>query len=459
MNRHILSCALFLCGFGVAMFTAYAQTNNCITDFSTTNNPNGVWSYGLADDSATNPSALYSAQSNFIGLGAGWDTGSTAVPGMAVSSSWPGIPNPALVSHASASASSALTYTVPAPGGRLTISGGYFKGTEPTHLARNARTRILRNGVVIYSGSVFANDRGTTGAAGPARPHFTQSNPKPYLIPPFGVLAGDRIQITNDPHEMTSNNSESVFGQNITCTFEPGTNAPAPGTFYRLDQAYQTVNNPFGSGNVWSFHDQTGALMVPATGTFGFSGATWEKAGNPNAPPAIFQGASFGLASSRVVYGHTPAGPGNYFEIHWTAPEAGTASIDGMAYSAIVGSTDLSDRWLDVQVYRYDSTLASDVLLTESGSMTKSITETTQPTVVDVESNQASPLSFLSFTGGAAAVSNITLQAGDKLKFRCRTAPNAPTPSGSFIAVDPEIYFVPNSSPSVPVELSAIQLN
>jgi hypothetical protein len=119
---------------------ARSQVNNCITDFSTTNNPSGVWSYGLADDDATSPGLLYVPQGNFIGLGAGWDVGGSPVPGMAVSTSWPGVSNPALVSHGDAVLKSSLTYTAPAAG-TITISGGYFKGTEPTHLLRTARTR------------------------------------------------------------------------------------------------------------------------------------------------------------------------------------------------------------------------------------------------------------------------------------------------------------------------------
>ena len=129
MRKASILATILVCVLSVKSSLGNAQTYNVFTDFSSANNPNGVWSY--EDEFGS----LLGSTGDYFGSGdAGWAVGPPSPVGW-IAMTAPRFLFPAVgfIGHGERpfETTGQVVWTAPSAG-RVTLSGGIYKPNEPT---------------------------------------------------------------------------------------------------------------------------------------------------------------------------------------------------------------------------------------------------------------------------------------------------------------------------------------
>jgi hypothetical protein len=210
----------------------------------------------------------------------------------------------------------------------------------------------------------------------------------------------------------------------------------ANATVWDLNADWSDVNN---SNGAWSYREGTNLLPSRTFGVadgWATSQTAWGRSGANNYIPAVLKSNGTEnfthdwLAGDVVMHSTDTTngvgnGPGNML---WTSPVSGLASITG-------------DVWMGREISR-----SVDWSIWDNG------TKITGGTVASGDPySRSSPFLLSAGSGGAAAITNISIATGDTLRLQLDTTPD--TPYGDFVGMN---FTITTSSVPEPTSVLAI---
>ncbi len=432
--RHVPFLALVVgCLISAIITSGYAQTYNVFNDFSSTNNPNGVWSY--EDEFGT----LLGPVADYLGSGdPGWAVGAPSPVGW-VGMTAPRFAFPAVgfIGHGERPIETRGQFVWTAPSaGRVTISGGIYKPNEPTQPNRCNTCNILYNGRLFNTIGGFPSDWSANGG-----PYDQVTGPKPFSLSVAGsqgltflVNMGDRIAFTNETFIECPDDAGSFLGFDLSITLDGQDSAPV-GT---LDDArnafdYETNTNPV-SGN-WSLRSGDGNLLIPKDVLFGTTPG-WTIDGT-DTPPAVTENGGFAAPDGWLLIhpGHVSLGTASPARIRWTAPKEGNITLGGYVS---VSNPDNVGRVEQVRIEHNGTTISTSQPMGDANILAPAPDWKTR----------YDPQELTEFDGGAPALS-FHVAAGDIVDFACEPHPTLGDGNGDFIAAAFYVYQTEGSASNV----------
>ena len=317
------------------------------TDFSSTNNPNGAWTYGThngAPDFATNNGIVpfSTMEGNVLGTGnSGWSNGA-GVPVLSKA-----VNNTAglnlnlgqVFTHNADFATSpgtAVRWTAP-NAGPVRIEGALWHGYDQPAGDRIQRYKLVHNGSTLQRGGALKTIQGAN-----------KDNPLTVVVNSLNVNAGDTIDLVVGP---ASTHIQDWMGMGLTITENSGA-AEVPdyhrgvasdfyGDWENIPGGVGPANNPLYD---WSFRGPDGAessLLVDADGnsTAG-AGPGWsQETGSPTY--AITRAGQFGTQQPGLL-GHGPA------KVVWTAPSE--INLGGVELTGFIQQVFEANRQMGITV-------------------------------------------------------------------------------------------------------------
>lgn len=312
---------------------ASAATYNAATDFSTTANPSGAWSYLGVND------APLTANANVLGgWGPGWSTGSA--PCVAP---WPGNPS-VLISHGEPLV---VRWTAPADGNVVISGQAYHAGVDPANPP--AHPRDLRFLLKYNGGLVSQIDMPNSGGA---KWYALAAGSGGAAVLAFGVKAGDKVDFVNG---VMGSTPASVMGLDLTVNFTAGTPNPPPpvSQIHQLGPSFSTTANPNGA---WSYLGNRNELLTANANVLGGWGPGW---GTGDTVPCVVAWPG----NPNVLMSH-----GDNMTFRWTAPAKGNVLISGKVFNAGVDLNNPPANPRDLRfLLKYNGGLASQIDMPNSG--------------------------------------------------------------------------------------------
>lgn len=399
------------------------------TDWSDTQNPNGVWTY-TGDNGVVltaNQADWDPARTFFSGQQAAWADSSLPNPGhvpMWFRSSGASVLDvPGVGMHGSAGFTNAwvgVAWRSPV-NGRINIDGGVwhaFKAVDgfgSDHRGRNSDWRLRHNGTVLASGNVSGTDA------------FSSSSPFSFALGAGGNLLTDIVVAAGDEIvlEFISPTSFATFiGVDLVITaIDDGPPVP-PTTIYNANADWSDDQNPNG---VWTYTGDSGAVLTtnqadwdPAR-TF-FSGQQWAWADstlpNPGHVPMWFKQSGASALDVPGVGMHGSEGSTvAWVGIVWRSPINGHIDVDGGVWHAFKAVDGFGS---DHRIRNSDWRLRHNSTVLASGNVSGT----------DAFSS-SSPFTFALGAGGNS-LSNIAVAAGDEVVLEFIS----PTSFATFIGIE-----------------------
>lgn len=304
---------------------------NAVNDFSATNNPSGVWSYGYRTPDGT--FALMPSHDNIFGLPAGMNTwylpNAYNLPaiiknGTGVAQSYYGAthPPPLLNLYPGTSQQSVLRWTAPTAG-TVTITGR-FEGLDAT----------TTNVAVTYNSNTSLLSGNVTGLG----------NQVPFTLTRT-VAAGDTVEFAVG----NGNGDLNHDSTGLAATVSLQAAAPAV-TTYKAVNDFSATQNPNGRWSYgWLSSGGAFTLFVKREDIFGLGAGmhTWYVVNAYNLPAVIHNGTGanrsyFGATQPPTLLNLYPGAFGEKSVVRWTASQVGTVQIGGRFEGLDAATTDVS---------------------------------------------------------------------------------------------------------------------